>query len=108
MSKAWNSHQLIQLSSSLSHAFLLEADGHLGKRQPQRWQPKSKVKSLRSFLQLLLQVSQFRLQRVNRWFQIWVRRSAPTLSSQPINDAWTTDALIRLSKAKASAFFVDF
>jgi hypothetical protein len=120
MSKNWNADQLVQLSNSLSDAFLLKAarpfgKGQFGKGQPQPrqlgWNIKFnwKVKSLRSFLQLLLQMGQSRWQGGNGWFQtLWVKRSAPASSRQPFSDAWTSDALIRLSEAKASAFFVDF
>lgn len=108
MSKNRNSNQLVQLSNSLATAFL-EANRLLGKGQLQRRQSGAKVKSLRSFLQLFLQISQSRLQGMSRWFQaLLVKCSVQTSSRQPFSDAWTTDMLIRFGKAKAGAFFVDF
>jgi hypothetical protein len=107
MSKNRNADQWVQLSHCLSDTFLLRANQPLRQRRSTQKQTGWEIKALKSCLQTLLQSGQRKLREIQCWLRNLVEHPALPTSRQPCSDSWTTDALIQMSEAKASAFFVD-
>jgi hypothetical protein len=96
MSVNWNPDQLVSLSSSLSDAFAgAFSAGQVRQVKQPAWTLKSLIRIIHTKLQGL---SKFLLQGF---------RSRHSHPAQTPKDEWTTEALIRMSEAKASAFFCD-
>ena len=97
MSANWNASQFIHLSNSLSNAFLgVVSEGQV----PEVKQQRSRT------VKALIGMIRARLQRLSK-FLLQSFRSKQSCSDQALEDEWTTEALIRMSQAKSSAFFVD-